>query len=94
MATVRPSHKYTGIFISMGMLQDAHKWAIHNKLRAVGYIWGGGLAASLAYQYSKPIPPQLKVMHSRIYAQGLTLFALGAVAAVTLLEEDQHTHNH
>ena len=32
-------------------------------------LWAGGLAASIAYQWSQDIPRSLKVIHSRVYAQ-------------------------
>jgi hypothetical protein len=35
-----------------------------------------------AYQWSRPIPTSLKIIHSRVYAQAITLGALGAVAAI------------
>ena len=37
-----------------------------------------------AYQWTRPIPTSLKLIHSRVYAQAITLGALGCVAAMEL----------
>jgi hypothetical protein len=37
-----------------------------------------------AFQWSRPIPTSLKIIHSRVYAQAITLAALGAVAGVEM----------
>ena len=37
-----------------------------------------------AFQWSRPIPISLKIIHSRVYAQAITLAALGAVAGVEM----------
>ena len=95
--------------------EEARRWVVNNKLKAVGSLWAAGLAISLAYQvragveegwkshaspslspqyrqlvnhdsllcpyqWTRPIPTQLKLIHSRVYAQALTLGALGLVA--------------
>ena len=44
-----------------------------------------GIAGSLAYNWSRPLPTQLKVIHSRVYAQAITLAALCSVGAVEAL---------
>jgi Hypoxia induced protein conserved region len=44
---------------------------------------------SQAYQWSRPIPTSLKVIHSRVYAQAITLGALGAVAAIELYAQSK-----
>lgn len=49
-----------------------------------GILWGTGITTSMAYQWSRPIPTQLKVIHSRIYAQALTIGALLGAAAIEL----------
>jgi hypothetical protein len=41
-----------------------------------------------AYQWSRPIPTSLKVIHSRVYAQAITLGALGAVAAIEIYAQN------
>ena len=41
-----------------------------------------------AYQWSRPIPTSLKIIHSRVYAQAITLGALGAVAAIELYAQN------
>jgi hypothetical protein len=45
--------------------------------------------AQQIYQWSRPIPTSLKVIHSRVYAQAITLGALGAVAAVEMYSQSQ-----
>jgi Hypoxia induced protein conserved region len=37
-----------------------------------------------AYQWTRPIPTSLKLIHTRVYAQAITLAALGSVAAIEL----------
>jgi hypothetical protein len=32
-------------------------------------LWAGGLGVTLAYQWSKPIPLQMKIIHARVAAQ-------------------------
>jgi hypothetical protein len=44
---------------------------------------------SQAYQWSRPIPTSLKVIHSRVYAQAITLGALGAVAAIEIYAQNK-----
>ena len=48
-------------------------------------MWATGVAGSLAYHWSRPLSTQLKVIHSRVYAQAITLGALCAVGAVEVL---------
>lgn len=41
-----------------------------NKLLGVsGGLWATGVVGSLGFQWSRPIPTQLKIIHSRVYAQ-------------------------
>lgn len=42
-----------------------------------------------AYQWSRPIPTSLKLIHSRVYAQAITLGALGAVAGIELYAQNR-----
>ena len=58
------------------------EWALDHKLKSIGYTWLGGIVGSLAYQWSRPIPTSLKIIHSRVYAQAITLGALGSMAAL------------
>lgn len=44
----------------MSSLEDLRRWIVANKLKAVGTIWLSSIAGSLAYQWYRPIPPQLK----------------------------------
>jgi len=71
----------------MGYIEDASKWVKENQLKAIGGLWVSGLAASVAYQWSQDIPRSLKVIHSRVYAQALTL---GALACVAVAEHYDH----
>jgi len=34
-----------------------------------GYFWATSVAGSFAYQWTKPIPTQMKIIHARVYAQ-------------------------
>ncbi|KAL4427473.1 hypothetical protein ABPG77_000762 [Micractinium sp. CCAP 211/92] len=58
-----------------------------NKLKAVFGFWAAGLTGSLAFQWTRPIPTQLKVIHSRVYAQALTLAGLGMAGLISWMEE-------
>ncbi len=42
-----------------------------------------------AYQWTRPIPTQLKIMHSRVYAQAITLASLGAIAGIELYSQSR-----
>merc|ERR1711924_470176 len=53
----------------MGALAE---WWREHKLTAIGSVWATGVAGSLAYNWSRPLPTQLKVIHSRVYAQAIT----------------------
>jgi hypothetical protein len=75
----------------MGYIEDTRHWIAEHKLRTVVGLWAGGLATSMAYQWTRPIPTQLKIIHSRVYAQALTLGALGAAAVVDLYEHQART---
>lgn len=58
-------------------------WLVENKLKAVGCLWAGSVAASLAYNFSNPnMKTSVKVIHARLHAQALTLVALAGSAAV------------
>ena len=66
---------------SMG---DMRQWMVKNKLKAVFGVWAAGLSTSLAYQMTRPIPTQLKIIHSRVYAQvSATLAPLLRIASAT-----------
>lgn len=63
------------------------EWVSEHKLRAVGALWASGLAASLAYNWSKPhMKASVKILHARLHAQALTLAALAGAAAVEYYE--------
>jgi hypothetical protein len=42
-----------------------------------------------AYQWSKPGAVSVKIIHSRVYAQAITLGALGSVATLELWKQAQ-----
>ncbi|KAK3282133.1 hypothetical protein CYMTET_10107 [Cymbomonas tetramitiformis] len=54
------------------------------KLRSVGCVWAFGIGASMLYNWTRPLPPSVKVIHARLYAQALTLSALVASAGVEM----------
>lgn len=68
------------------------------KLRSVGCVWAFGIGASMLYNWTRPLPASVKVIHARLYAQALTLSALVASAGVEMFfpnevpEEDPHTY--
>ena len=59
-------------------------WALEHKLKTIGYVWLGGITGSLAYNWTRPISTSLKLIHSRVYAQAITLGALGALASIEM----------
>lgn len=66
------------------MAEAAVKWVRDNKLQSVGLLWATAVSSGIAYNWSKPISPSLKIIHARVYAQGVTLAALVASAGVEL----------
>ena len=44
-------------------------WVSQNKLTTIGSVWLGLMATNLAYQFTRPVPLQLKLIHSRVYSQ-------------------------
>ncbi|PSC75044.1 hypoxia induced conserved region containing [Micractinium conductrix] len=64
----------------MSQTESLRAWAVFG-------FWAVGLGASLAFQWTRPIPTQLKIIHSRVYAQALTLAGLGMAGAVQWLED-------
>lgn len=68
-------------------IHAATAWLAEHKLRSVGVLWASGLAASLAYNWSKPhMKTSVKILHARVHAQALTLAALAGAAAVEYYE--------
>lgn len=65
-------------------VDDTVQYVLKNKLKTVLYTWAGGITACMAYEWSRPTPTSLKVIHSRVYAQAITLAALGAVGAIEI----------
>ncbi len=58
-------------------LREAGAWISNNKLTSVGSLWLTLMAGNIAYQFTRPVPLQLKIIHSRVYSQFVTI---GAVA--------------
>lgn len=71
-------------------LDAVTNYIVDNKLKTVLYTWAGGISVCLGFQWSRPIPTSLKIIHSRVYAQALTLAALGAVAGVEMYAAAQN----
>ena len=65
-------------------------WIVDNKLKSIGYTWLAGVGGSLGYQWTRPIPTSLKVIHSRVYAQAITLGALGGMAVLETYARTLH----
>lgn len=47
-----------------------------------GGFWAASVAGTLAYQWRKPIPTNLKIIHARVVAQAACLAGLAAIATV------------
>ncbi|KAL1549571.1 Hypoxia-responsive family protein [Salvia divinorum] len=69
-------------------LESIREWIADNKLRAVGGLWASGVIGSLAYNWSQPGKPSVKIIHARLHAQALTLAALAGAAIV-----EYHDHS-
>eukprot|EP00232_Nephroselmis_pyriformis_P021413 CAMPEP_0182864632 /NCGR_PEP_ID=MMETSP0034_2-20130328/7267_1 /TAXON_ID=156128 /ORGANISM="Nephroselmis pyriformis, Strain CCMP717" /LENGTH=90 /DNA_ID=CAMNT_0024996891 /DNA_START=6 /DNA_END=278 /DNA_ORIENTATION=+ len=65
-----------------GALDGVVGWMHDNKLKTVGTVWLTAVGTTFAYNMTRPLPTQLKIMHTRVYAQAITLAALGASAVV------------
>lgn len=61
-------------------------------LCSVGLFWLTSVGGSLAYQLTRPIPTSLAIIHSRVYAQALTLAALGMAGLVDVYEHRHQTN--
>ena len=57
-----------------------------------GLFWATSVGGSLAYQLTRPIPTSLAIIHSRVYAQALTLAALGMAGLVDVYEHRHKTN--
>ncbi|DBA94806.1 hypothetical protein WJX77_009295 [Trebouxia sp. C0004] len=69
-------------------IADTRHWITEHKLKAIGGLWGTGVIGSLAFQWTRPIPTQLKIIHSRVYAQAITLGAIGVAAVADIYERN------
>jgi len=72
--------------------QQIKSWISRNKMKTVFAGWATCLGGSVAYQWSRPIPMSLKIIHSRVYAQAFTLAALSGAALASWVEQGQHEH--
>jgi hypothetical protein len=74
---------------------DLKNWFQRNKLYAVGSIWGSAMAIAFMNQnFQKSTTnsrTSVKVIHSRLYAQAITLTALIAASAVEYYDRSQRS---
>ncbi|WZN59805.1 HIG1 domain-containing protein [Chloropicon roscoffensis] len=61
-------------------------WVSQNKLTTIGSVWLGLMATNLAYQFTRPVPLQLKLIHSRVYSQFVTVAAVGCIGLAEALD--------
>ena len=59
----------TGAMIDSEKFHEWKVWVSQNKLTTIGSVWLGLMATNLAYQFTRPVPLQLKLIHSRVYSQ-------------------------
>ncbi len=58
-------------------MESVMEWCREHKLRAIGGVWVTGMGTSMAYNMTqKHLGPMTKLVHSRVYAQALTLGCL------------------
>ncbi|VAH51469.1 unnamed protein product [Triticum turgidum subsp. durum] len=70
-------------------IESMRKWVVDHKLRAVGCLWLSGISSSIAYNWSRPnMKTSVKLIHSRLHAQALTIAALGSCALVEYYEQN------
>ena len=75
-------------------MAEARQWIRDHKLKSIGGLWGTGLLGSLAYQWTRPIPTQLKIIHSRVYAQVRPALSPGPLTAVLVHSPKLQTFCH
>jgi hypothetical protein len=46
------------------LLTSTGDYVREHRLQCVGSLWAAGIASTFAFQFSRPIPFQLKVIHS------------------------------
>ena len=62
---------------AMAAMESVMEWCREHKLRAIGGVWVTGMGTSMAYNMTqKHLGPMTKLVHSRVYAQALTLGCL------------------
>ena len=67
-------------------------WFREHKLRAIGGVWVTGMGASMAYNMTqKHLGPMTKLVHSRVYAQALTLGCLVVSAGAEYYDAQNNT---
>lgn len=67
-------------------IADTRHWIAEHKLKAIGSLWATGVVGSLAFQWTRPIPTSLKIIHSRVYAQAITLGAIGVAGVASFYD--------
>ena len=85
-------------------MEDLKQYCRENKLATIGSLWAAGIGASMLMQSRGASSTSVKVIHSRLYAQALTLSALVGAAGVEYydrtynpkpaVEEDPFTYEH
>ena len=71
-------------FASMSS-ETVKSWFQQNKLYAVGGLWGSAMISTFLYQHvfqASTARTSVKVIHSRLYSQAITLSALLAASGV------------
>ncbi|GKV18517.1 hypothetical protein SLEP1_g28884 [Rubroshorea leprosula] len=63
-------------------MESVREWVVEHKLKTVGCLWLSSVTGLIAYNWSKPMKTSVKIIHARVYAQGITLAALAGAAVV------------
>ncbi|GLT79013.1 hypothetical protein SLA2020_505260 [Shorea laevis] len=63
------------------------EWVVEHKLKTVGCLWLSSITGLIAYNWSKPMKTSVKIIHARVYAQGITLAALAGAAVVEYYDQ-------
>ena len=70
------------------VMDDVIAWCKEHKLRAIGGVWVTGMAGSMAYNATQThLRPMVKLIHSRVYAQALTIGCLVGSAAAEFYDQ-------
>ena len=73
-------------------METVMEWCREHKLRAIGMVWVTGMGGSMAYNMTqKHLGPMTKLVHSRVYAQALTLGCLAVSAGAEYYDAKNST---